>query len=93
MTNSSIRLKRKDTLYYARIIPTVGIYEVCEIVLRTVRDDWFVGIDKRDKHAFLFSYNDINNVLFENRRDALEKVKEAEKNKKPISEETYYEED
>lgn len=93
MTNSNIKLKRKDALYYARIIPTVGIYEVCEIMLRTVRDDWFVGIEKRDKHAFLFSYNDINNVLFENRRDALEKVKEAEKNKKPINEETYYEED
>jgi len=92
VSNNNYNLKCKDKLYYARIIPTVGIYEVCEIMLRTVRDDWFVGIEKRDKHAFLFSYNDINNVLFENRRDALEKVKEAEKNKKPINEETYYEE-
>lgn len=55
MTNieSKHDLKPKDKLYYARILPRVGIYEVCELILRTVRNDWFVGIDKRDKHAFL----------------------------------------
>ena len=54
---------KKDTVYYARIIPTTGIYEVCELHIRTVEDDYFVGIDKRDKHAYLFGYNAIDFVL------------------------------
>ena len=87
-----MELKRKDKLYYARILPRVGIYEVCEITLRTVRDDWFVGIEKRDKHAYMFTYSDIGSVLFQNREDALEKVRAAEKNKIKVSQETDYEE-
>ena len=51
-------------MYYARILPSVRIYEVCEIKIRTVEDTWFVGIEKREKHAFLFSYSDIGKVYF-----------------------------
>lgn len=39
-------LKIKDIVYYARIIPTCNIYDVCELTIRTVNKDWFVGIDK-----------------------------------------------
>lgn len=85
------RLKKKDKLYYARILPQVGIYEVCDLVIRTVADTWFVGIDKHDKHAYLFHYSDINSILFFERNQALLKVLEAEK-KSPILEfETNYE--
>lgn len=52
-------VKKKDRLYYARIIPKTGIYEVCEIILRTIEDTWFVGTDKRDKHAYMFNYSDL----------------------------------
>ena len=86
------QLKRKDTVYYARIIPNTGIYEVCELIVRTVSDDYFAGMDKRDKRTYLFSYNAIGNTVFINRKDALSKVKIAESNKKDISSETYYEE-
>ena len=87
-----MKLKKKDVVYYARIIPNTGIYEVCELFVRTVTDDYFVGIDKRDKHAYLFGYNAIDNTVFVDRKDALNKVKIAESNKKDISSETYYEE-
>ena len=86
------QLNRKDTVYYARIIPNTGVYEVCELFVRTVTDDYFVGIDKRDKHAYLFSYNAIDDTVFINRKDALRKVRDAESNKKDINNETYYEE-
>ena len=85
-------MNKKDKLYYARIIPNTSIYEVCELIVRTVKDDWFVGVDKRDKHAYLFYLKDIGTTVFKNRDDALEKVKEAELNKKNINEEVYYEE-
>lgn len=85
-------LKQKDIVYYARIIPTSSIYEVCELIIRTVEDTWFVGIDKRDKHAYLFNNNDINKTVFVKRKSALDKVLYAEANKKDISNEVYYEE-
>lgn len=85
-------LKRKDVVYYTKIIPTSGIYDVLELIIRTVKDDWFVGIEKRDRQAFLFKDNEINKTIFVNRKEALKVVQEAEKNRKHINEETFYEE-
>ena len=87
-----MKLNKKDVVYYARIIPNTGIYEVCELIIRTVADDYFAGMDKRDKRTYLFGYNAIDNIVFVDRKDALNKVKIAESNKKDISSETYYEE-
>lgn len=87
-------VKVKDILYYARIIPTVGIFDVCQLTIRTVKqDDYFVGCDKSDKHAYLFNYSDLGEVVFHDRKQALGKVLAAEtNNKKKISKETFYEE-
>ena len=85
-------LKKKDVVYYTKIIPSCGIYDVYELRIRTVEDDWFVGIEKRDEHAHLFNNSDIEKTIFTDRNEAVRKVKEAEKNKKNICEETYYEE-
>lgn len=73
-------LKKKDKLYYARILPNSFTFDICELIIRTVTEDWFVGIDKHDKHAYLFSYNDIEKIVFYDRDDALNKVKIAESN-------------
>lgn len=85
-------LKKKDIVYYARIIPSVGIYEVCELKIRTVEDNYFVGIDKHDKHAYLLTNDTIDKTVFKDRKKTLNVVLAAEKNKKVISSETYYEE-
>ena len=81
-----------DIVYYARIMPTLGIYDVCELKIRTVSDTYFVGTDKRDKRAYLFSYNAVGKCIFSNRKDAVEKVITAEENSPKVSKETYYEE-
>lgn len=83
-------MKVKDILYYARIIPTVGIFDVCQLTIRTVKED--VGCDKVDKHAYLFSYSDLGEVVFHDRKQALDKVLVAENNKKKINNEVFYEE-
>ena len=72
-------LKKKQVVYWARIIPAVGIYEVYELKIRTVTDTWFVGIEKRDKQAFLLNLSEIGKTIFEERDNALQVVKEAEK--------------
>ena len=81
-----------NTIYYARIMPTLGIYDVCELKIRTITDTYFVGTDKRDKRAYLFSYNAVGKCIFLSRKDAVEKVITADENSPKVSKETYYEE-
>ena len=81
-----------DIVYYARIMPTLGVYDVCELKIRTVADTYFVGMDKRDKRAYLFLYNAVGKCIFSNRKDAVEKVITAEESSPKISKETFYEE-
>ena len=85
-------IKKSDLVYYARIIPTSGIYEVIDLKVRTVADDFLVGIENRTKHAYLLYISDIGRVLFFDRKEALKVVKEAEKSGKKVSDEKYYEE-
>lgn len=85
-------LNKGDILYFSRIIPKTGIYDVCELYIRTVEETYFVGIDKKDKQAHIFGYDRINEDIFDNRKDALNKVQRAEKNKKyGKPQEVYYE--
>ena len=85
-------INKGDILYYSRINPKAGIYDLCELKIRTVNDTYFVGVDKRDKQAHIFGYNALNSIVFENRAEALNKVKQAQKNNKETPQETYYEE-
>lgn len=81
-----MKLNKGNKVYYARIIESSNIFDVLELKIRTVQDDWFVGIEKRDKQAFLFQESDIGIRLFLDRDEALDKVLYAEKNKKIIFE-------
>lgn len=86
------KINKGDVLYWARIIPDCDYYEIEELKIRTVEDDYFVGTNNRNKQAYLFSYSKLDKILFVNRKSALAIIKEAEKNKKKVSNETYYEE-
>ncbi len=49
-----IDFKKKDVLYYANISHPTGSYNLCELIIRTIEDDYFVGTDKRiNMHIFL----------------------------------------
>mgnify|MGYP006868078864 CR=1 FL=1 len=89
----NVKIKKKDKIYYAQILQRVGVYNILECTVRSVYETYFVCVEKRDKHAYLFNYTDIGNSVFFNRQDALEKVNLAEKDKIEVSNETYYEED
>lgn len=84
-------MKKNDIVYYARIIPKSGIYDLCELKVRTVADTWFVGVDKKDKRAYILSFDESGITFFNHRKDALEKLREVERVE--ISTEIYYEED
>ena len=72
------KLKLKDHLYYARIIANSGIYDVCELIIRTIANDYIVH--------WIVSY------FMYDRELALDKVQLAEDGKREINNETYYEE-
>ena len=75
------RLKIKSKVYYARIHPTTGLYEVCDLVVQVIEKDYFAATDKSDKHRYLFSEKDIGTLIFFDRDEALHLVLEAEKNR------------
>ena len=86
-------LNKNDIVYYARIMPSLGIFDVYDLKVRTVADTYFVGMEKRDKKTYLLPYSAIGEYVFTNRKDAVDKATIAEENnKKVVSTETYYEE-
>ena len=92
-SESDSKPKLKQHVYYTQILPNVGQYNVCEIIVCTLYDTYFAGIDKHDKRRYIFNYSDIDKVIFYDRKTALYIVNDAERNKPKISNETYYEED
>lgn len=74
-------MTKGDVYYYARIFPVTGTYEVDEIRIRTVESTYFVGTEKSTKQAFLFGYDDLERIVFQDRNKALKLAKAAEKNK------------
>ena len=85
-------LSKGQTVYYTRIFPSLGVYDVVDLKIRTAEEQWFCGTDKRSKQAFIFNNTDLDNVIFIDRNDALKYIKEAEKHKTKCSTEIYYEE-
>ena len=86
-------LNKGDIVYYARIMPSLGIFDVYELKVRTIADTYFVGMEKHDKKAFLLPYSAIGEYVFIDRKDAVDKAIIAEENNKQvISTEIYYEE-
>ena len=76
--------------YY--LLDNTGTYDLCELRVRTVMDNWFCGVDKKDKRAYLISFNEIDENVFEDRKIALKRIHNAEQKYPQVSGETYYEE-
>lgn len=70
----------------------VSVSYLCELRVRTVMDNWFCGVDKKDKRAYLISFNEIDENVFEDRKIALKRIHNAEQKYPQVSGETYYEE-
>ena len=93
VTLTDERVKKGKVCYYAQCLEPVGTFELLELKIRTVIQDWFVGIEEKTNHAYLFTEKNIEKTVFFNRNEALEVVRAAEKKcKKQFSSEKYYEE-
>lgn len=75
-----------DTYYFARCLPHSNEYEVLDLKIRTITDDYFVGLDclqeKSSMQAFLFKKSMIDEEVFKHYEDAIDMVKEMKKLKR-----------
>lgn len=67
-------------VYFVRVLPDE--VQVCELTVRTVTDEYFVGTEKKDKQAFLLSYKNLDKAVFLDRKDAVKSAKMIELNRK-----------
>ena len=74
-----------DVVFWARTHHNTGIYEVCELKVRTVYENSFVGVDKDSRQAYIISYDECDISVFEDRATAVAVVKEAEKRRKELT--------
>ena len=72
-------MKKRDPIYFCRYLPTSEVCDVYDCKVRTVADSWFTIIEKREKHVFLLNMEDIGNIVFFNRAQAVSKAKTLEK--------------
>ncbi len=68
-----------NTVYFARAIPSVDIYEILELIIRSSGDDWVIGVDSSTRQAFPFSKSEVGTLIFSTRAEAEEIVKAAKK--------------
>ena len=80
--NKEYGIKKGDILYFNRIIPNCGIYDLLETKVRTIADTWFCVTEKHTKQAFIFSFSALGKRVFKDRKEALKEIKKAEKNRK-----------
>ncbi|MDD5901713.1 MAG: hypothetical protein PUC73_12560 [Lachnospiraceae bacterium] len=75
-------LKKGDTLYFARIMPSFGYYEIHDVQVVTKYDDHCTVTEKKTKQSFLFNIDNALKQLYIKRNEALDFLKiEKEKNK------------
>ena len=79
------KCQRKDKLYYARIIPKFGYYEIHDVVMVSKYDNHCSVCETKTKQSFMFNVkgNGICN-LFVDREEALNYLKDEKKKNKDV---------
>ena len=78
-------LKRHDKVYFARIMPRLDYYEIHECSVATMHsDDYCTVCDVKTKQSFLMHKPRAEEVLFHDRKLALNYLKEQKKINKNV---------
>lgn len=68
-------LERGDIVYYARIMPQLGYYEVHTLVIITHLDEYCTGTESESKQTFIFNPKNACMYLFKELNDAKKALK------------------
>jgi len=66
---------KDDRVFLCDVVPSCNTYEVIELVIRTVGEDYAVGVDEKTKQAHLFKFDMLDKYVFTTRFDAVEALK------------------
>lgn len=77
-------IQKGDALYFARIMPKFGYYEIHDVVMVTKYNDYCTVCETKTKQCFLLSVKDIEDRLYIIRDDALGYLREEEKKNKDV---------
>ena len=78
------KAKRRDRVYYARMMPSLGYYEIHELHMVSIYDDYCSASDVKTKQAFILSTKEALELLYIDRADALKYLKKKEKENKHV---------
>lgn len=77
------KLKRNDIVHYVRVMKNLGLYEVLELKIGNVNEKYCTAIDNNTKQTFLINKDNAEELLFFDRKKAVQMSREIEKmNKK-----------
>lgn len=71
-----MEFEKGEIVYYIRYVPNCNIEEILELRVRTVENDWCVGVETNSHVSILFYGKDVNVTVFKYRQMALEMLKE-----------------
>lgn len=74
-------MRSGDIVYLARAIPACGIYEVLELKIVTVADNYMIGADIETRTSYPFSKSDINKRVFTSYDEAKKTIETLRKEK------------
>ena len=77
-------IQKGDSLYFARIMPSLGYYEIHDVVLVTKYDDHCSVCELKTKQSFIFNLKTLQDQLYVDREEALAYIKEMKKKNKDV---------
>lgn len=77
--------QRGDKLYFARIMPKFGYYEIHDVVVVQAYEDHILVCETKTKQSFIFNVNEKGvESLFLDRDEALKYLKDKKKKNKDV---------
>ena len=77
-------LQKGDTLYFARILPSFGYYEIHDVVIVTKYNDHCTVCELKTKQSFIFGLKNLQEQLYVDREEALTYLKNKQKENKGV---------
>jgi hypothetical protein len=72
-------LQKGTSVIFARVIPATDCYELLNLHIVTVHEDYCTGTDQKTKQTYLFTPTYAEEVLFYNRKLAVEYLNSKKK--------------
>ena len=77
-------IQKGDSLYFARVMPSFGYYEIHDVVVVTKYDDHCSVCELKTKQSFIFNLKSLREQLFVDKEEASAYLKEMKKKNKDV---------